>query len=180
MHISVKHTFFFSFIIIIIVLFFYSPSYLIVEPHPVKSDAVILLLCPDYKVREEEAYRLISDGYTNTLIIPAQKKIFNITIKGNLSLLQQSLADKNSLTPKREGNQSHRFYENTHLELIASKAMMDSLDFTSAIFVSSPYHLRRIKIMAGRVFTERHTNYRLLQRAFKRKKKSYGGLTKVI
>ena len=101
MHISVKHTFFFSLIIIIIVLFFYSPSYLILRTPPVKSDAVILLLCPNYKVRKEEAYRLISDGYTNTLIIPAQKKIFNITIKGNLSLLQQSLADKNSLTPKK-------------------------------------------------------------------------------
>lgn len=148
MHISVKHTFFFSFIIIIIVL--------------------------DYKVREEEAYRLISDGYTNTLIIPAQKKIFNITIKGDESLLQQSIGNKNSLTPKREGNQSHRFYENTHLELIAGKSMLDSLGFTSAIFVSSPYHLRRIKKIADRVFTEKAYQLSFASPRFQKKKNLMG------
>jgi hypothetical protein len=149
-----------------------------VETHPVKSDAVILLLCPDYKAREEEAYRLIRDGYTNTLIIPAQKKIFNITIKGDGSLLQQSIGNKNSLTPKREGNQSHRFYENTHLELMAGKSMLDSLGFTSAIFVSSPYHLRRIKKIADRVFTGKSYGLSFASPRFQKKEKTLWGINK--
>ena len=32
------------------------------------------------------------------------------------------------------------------------KAMMDELGFKSANFVSSPYHMRRVKLIADRVF----------------------------
>ena len=45
-----------------------------------------------------------------------------------------------------------RYFENTHVEMLLAKKIMDAYGFKSAIFVSSPFHMRRIKIMANRVF----------------------------
>jgi hypothetical protein len=45
-----------------------------------------------------------------------------------------------------------RFYESTHVEMLLAKKAMDACQFKKAIFVSSPYHMKRIKIMADRVF----------------------------
>ena len=56
--------------------------------------------------------------------------------------------------------------------------MMDSLDFTSAIFVSSPYHLRRIKIMAGRVFTGKTYKLSFASPRFQKKEKILWGINK--
>ena len=38
---------------------------------------------------------------------------------------------------------------------------MDTAGYTSAIFVSAPYHMRRIRIIAARVFSNSNKNYRL-------------------
>ena len=43
-------------------------------------------------------------------------------------------------------------FENTHLEIIYARQMMEAQGFRSAIFVSSPCHMRRIKIIADRAF----------------------------
>ena len=51
------------------------------------------------------------------------------------------------------------FYENTHIEVLEAGKMMKSLGLKSAILVSSPYHMRRIRIIAGQVFS--HEKYRL-------------------
>jgi uncharacterized SAM-binding protein YcdF (DUF218 family) len=44
--------------------------------------------------------------------------------------------------------------ENTHLEIAQARRILDDLGYTSAIFVSSPYHMRRIKIIAKSVFLD--------------------------
>jgi uncharacterized SAM-binding protein YcdF (DUF218 family) len=36
--------------------------------------------------------------------------------------------------------------------MLLTKKVMDAYGFRKAIFVSAPYHMKRIKIMAGRVF----------------------------
>ena len=152
MHITLKHISFIFVILFAFALIFYSPRYLVLRTPPVKSDVVILLLGSVNKQRAEEAYRLVSEGYARTLIVPTQKKIFNISDNGKLSHYIKRLSNQNWLTRKRQNKQNYRFHENTHLEIIAAKTMMDSLNFTSAILVSSPYHLRRVKIIADRVF----------------------------
>ncbi|MCD6532570.1 MAG: YdcF family protein, partial [Deltaproteobacteria bacterium] len=43
-------------------------------------------------------------------------------------------------------------FENTHLEMIMGKKIMDKLGYRSAIIVSSPYHMRRLQLIAGKVF----------------------------
>ena len=153
MRITRKHFAFIFLILFALVLFFYSPRYLILTTPPVKSDVVVLLLGSINKERAEEAHRLINEGYAGTLFVPAQKKNFNISDNANLSGYIKRLSKQNWLNPKREIKLNYQFQENTHLEIIAAKSMMDSANFTSAIFVSSPYHLRRIKIIADKVFT---------------------------
>ena len=54
-------------------------------------------------------------------------------------------------TPFRNGKLP---VQNTHLEILEAKRLMKERGLKSAIFVSSPYHMRRIKIIAGSVFGE--------------------------
>ena len=56
------------------------------------------------------------------------------------------------LTKAEKRKHDYRFYEDTHLEILHAKAMMDKLGFKSANLVSSPYHMRRIKLITGRIF----------------------------
>ena len=44
------------------------------------------------------------------------------------------------------------FYEDTHLEIIDAQKVMSSYGLNSAILVSSPYHMRRIKLIVMKVF----------------------------
>ena len=152
MRIRFKYIAFIFLILSALALFFYSPRYLILKTPPVKSDVVVLLLGSINKERAEEAHRLINEGYAGTLFVPAQKRNFNTSDNANLSGYIKRLSKQNWLNPKREIKLNYQFQENTHLEIIAAKSMMDSANFTSAIFVSSPYHLRRIKIIADKVF----------------------------
>ena len=153
MRIRFKHSAFIFLVLFALVLFFYSPRYLILRNTPVKSEVVVLLLGSINKERAEEAYRLINEGYAGTLFVPAQKRNFDTSDNANLSGYIKRLSKQNWLNPKREIKLNYQFQENTHLEIIAAKSMMDSANFTSAILVSSPYHLRRIKIIADKGFT---------------------------
>ena len=45
-------------------------------------------------------------------------------------------------------------YENTHLELLLAREMMVKLGLKSAVVVSSPYHMRRLQLIAGQVFAD--------------------------
>ena len=51
------------------------------------------------------------------------------------------------------------YYENTHYELLLTKQFMNRLGLKSANIVSSPYHMRRIKIIAEKVF--KNNNYKI-------------------
>jgi len=48
-----------------------------------------------------------------------------------------------------------RSYENTHLEILIADFAMKRFDFRSAIFVSAPYHMRRLRLIAARVLKGR-------------------------
>ena len=47
---------------------------------------------------------------------------------------------------------SPSFYEDTHLEIIDAQKVMSGYGLKSAILVSSPYHMRRIKLIVMKVF----------------------------
>ena len=131
-------------------LVLYSPRFLLYSSEYKKADAIILLLGPDFKARQKEANLLINEGLADYLIIPAYHKTYGIYDKGKGQYLLPGLhsfesTNNNVLHPPD-------FYEDTHLEIIEAKKIMSDYELKSAIFVSSPYHMRRIKLIATKVF----------------------------
>ena len=128
----------------------FSPRFLLYSSKYKKADAIILLLGPDFKARQKEANKLINDGMADYLIIPAYHKAYRIYDKGTMKYLSPNLysfksGQKNVAVPPS-------FYEDTHWEIIEAQKVMSSYGLNSAILVSSPYHMRRIKLIVMKVF----------------------------
>ena len=139
---------------------FYAPKYLAYADSPVKSDAVVLFVGPGYSAREMEAWRLIKEGYARYLLIPARGVAGenSSAIFGSVGFLRDL---EKFYKPDPEGSPGNwetqlpngRLpVQNTHLEVLEAKRMMEERGLKSALFVSSTYHMRRIKIIAESVF----------------------------
>ena len=132
-------------LVFVVALFAYAPAYLTYADKPVKSDVVVLFVGPDYEARLKEARKLVEEGYARYLIVPAYGTVYDFSI----------LTNKTNQT-NRTAPTNKPFYpsyvEDTHIEVLEAKRMMDKAGFKSAIFVSSPFHMRRIKTMVERVF----------------------------
>jgi uncharacterized SAM-binding protein YcdF (DUF218 family) len=133
----------------VLVLLYYGPRYLTYADKPLRSDAVVLFVGPDNKARREDANRLMSEGYARYLFIPAYGRI---TDASSLS----STAGTKKANPKLiiSALKPRPYFENTHVEVLEAKRMMEQYALKSAIFVSSPDHMRRIKIITERIFHE--------------------------
>ncbi len=117
-----------------------APRYLVYADKPVKSDAVILFVGSPSNSREKEAARLLFEGYGRFLIIPAYKEVISHeNFHGSISVWFKSYPG---------------FYERTHVEMLYAERIMHALGLRTAIMVSSPYHMKRISMIAGRVFGE--------------------------
>jgi hypothetical protein len=129
-----------------------APQYLLYSTDHKKADAIILLLGPDFKARQKEANELINEGMADYLIIPAYHKTYGIYDKGKGQYLLPGLY----LSKSPPGNvlSYPGFYEDTHIEIIEAQKIMSDYGFKSAIFVSSPYHMRRIKLIAMKIFKD--------------------------
>jgi uncharacterized SAM-binding protein YcdF (DUF218 family) len=147
---KLKTFYFISCIVVLLSLaIFVAPQYLIVSDTPVKSDAVVLFLGGEKGTREKKANQLIRDGFADYLIIPARGQVQKRSPDGKLIKIDLPLTPKTSnLKP---------FFEDTHQENLIARDMMERLGISSAILVSSPYHMRRIRLIAERVFGERAT-----------------------
>ncbi len=118
----------------------------------VKSDVIVVFIGPTYNERLKEGHQLMKDGYAANLIIPALHRHF-VMVNGKITR-----------TGKYKGGLFHhgifpRYYENTHKEALMAKEMMKEEGYTSALFVSAPYHMRRIGIISEKVFNS--PDYRL-------------------
>lgn len=128
----------------------YSPRFLLYSTGYNRANAVILILGPDFKARQKEAYKLINEGMADYLIIPAYRKVYKVYDKENKKHLSPNLYFLKS--SKGNVEVPPQFYEDTHLEIIEAKKIMSDYGMNSAIFVSSPYHMRRIRIIVGMLF----------------------------
>ncbi|MDA8133270.1 MAG: YdcF family protein [Desulfobacteraceae bacterium] len=116
------------------------------EP-PAPSDAVVLFVGPDYTERKKEAFQLLEEGYAARILIPA----FNII----LTSADPKTPDTEFYLPAPPGwSRYPDYYENTHVELLEAKKMMDAAGHTSALLVSSPFHMRRISLISKTVFPD--------------------------
>lgn len=147
---------------------YFAPRFLAYSDKPVKSDAIILFSGQELQARLMEAMQLIKEGFSDYLFVPASFRLYRADkdrtrltvirfsdIKPGLDLPRPRKGDE--LSPSyfkkiRSEYSFPRFYEDTYVEILLAKKAMDACGFRKAIFVSSPYHMRRIKIMTGRVF----------------------------
>ncbi|MFZ1980976.1 MAG: ElyC/SanA/YdcF family protein [Smithella sp.] len=147
----------FFILVILAGLVLYSPRFLLYSSEYKKADAIILFLGPDFKARQKEAYGLLNEGMADYLIIPAYHKTYEIHDKGKG---QHLLPDLRSTQPDNDNLlYPPDFYEDTHVEIIEAQKIMSGYGLKSAIFVSSPYHMRRIKLIAMKVFDPNKGNF---------------------
>jgi hypothetical protein len=128
----------------------FAPNYLLYSSPYKKADAIVVLLGPDFNARQKEAYDLISKGMADYFIIPAYNKTYRVLDKGAITYLPDNLPELKTM--EKNVDAPPYFYEDTHWEIIEAKKVMSHYGLRSAIFVSSPYHMRRIKIIVIRVF----------------------------
>lgn len=131
----------------------YAPHFLLYSSDYRKADAVVLFLGPDFSARQKEAYKIINEGMADYLIIPAYHKVYRVSDRGTTKSLSPNLYSRNSIIKRTLLNHSQYFYEDTHIETITAERTMADFRLKSAIFVSSPYHMRRIKLIVAKVFT---------------------------
>ena len=143
---------------ITVALMILAPRFLLYSSAYEKADAIVLFLGPDFSLRQKQAYKLISENNADYLIIPAYKKTLKIN-KGNIKSLSRDFSlgnvnKKNSSTFNRP-----RYYEDTHLEVLEARTVMADKGLKSAIFVSSPYHMRRISYIVRKVFSDEKASF---------------------
>ena len=125
---------------------YYAPRFLVYADRLVKSDALVLFLGPEFSARKKEADQLLDKGYARYLILPSLNMVYT---RGGIPV---NVPD----SPEKAGagrlSEYPRYYEKTHIELLYAKRVMTAMGLTSAIMVSSPYHMKRISMIAERVF----------------------------
>jgi len=126
-----------------------APSFLIVSDQPANSDAVVLFLGGEKGTREKEAHQLLRETYADCLIIPARGQVQKINPDGKLIKIDLPLKP-NTLNLKPAATAA--WLEDTHEEALIARGIMEGLGINSAILVSAPYHMRRIKMIAESVF----------------------------
>jgi len=137
----------------------FAPRFLAYADLPRRSDAVVLFDGPGSEERLNGARRLIRDGYANYLIIPSRDEVVRVTDDGNLERISGQNVRQDNVHPIRKAAYHRHYFQDTHVEALEAKRILDEGGFKSAILVSSTYQMRRIKMIAGSVF--RKGNYSL-------------------
>jgi uncharacterized SAM-binding protein YcdF (DUF218 family) len=133
----------------------FAPGFLFMENIPRRADAVVLFIGPGNVPRLDEAKQLIKDGYARYLIIPSYGEVLLLNSQGEFEQISVAGPKDNLILRVRIAAIYKKHYENTHIEALEAKRIMDDLGLSSALLVSSAYHMRRISMIAGRVFHAR-------------------------
>ncbi len=128
-----------------------APHYLTYSDSPRKAEAVIVLVGPGFEARMKGARFLIQKGMADVILIPAHSKMIWKNQAHHLSSMQGQTPWA-AKTHSRQSFWARSFYQDTYLEILKAKGLMDEYGIKSAIAVSSPYHMRRVKIMCENIF----------------------------
>jgi uncharacterized SAM-binding protein YcdF (DUF218 family) len=125
------------------------PAYLRYTTPPLEAGAVVLFLGAKTEARGQQAVDLVNAGLGRHLIVPINQAFIPVT--------PPLTAFTPASTYHRPAQEAQKrrfpfFVEGTHVEMLAAKDLMDAAGLRSANLVSSPYHMRRLKIIAERVF----------------------------
>jgi hypothetical protein len=147
-------------------------AFLTIQDTPVQADAVVLFIGPDIAERFREAHQLIMDGVAGALLIPALGSMWT-SQDGKWNKVVPSFSPEQG-SHRFAAGQYPGFYENTHIEVLTALRMMADAGVSNAVFVSSPTHMRRIRIITKHVLPDtagyqivfRATRYISLNNAF--------------
>lgn len=139
-------------LIVALIVLLYVPCFLNYSNVPRKADAIVLFVGPGNEGRLKEAQQLIHDGYASYLIISAYGEVFMETNNGAFERISNQSAPQEKILLTRKAGYYRNYIEDTHVEALEAKRMLDARGLRSAVLVSSPYHMRRIRIIAGSVF----------------------------
>ena len=131
-------------IFVLISIIYLSPKYLTVASATIHSDAIVLMAGPIFELRKKEALKIFEQGFARYLLLPSTGEVWEHQEQS------KSFRKSHFSFPATINQKYRRYYEGTHIEILRTKKMMQELGLTSAIFVSSPYHMRRIQIIANR------------------------------
>lgn len=133
----------------------YAPGYLAYADKPEKSDIIVIFVGPGVNERLKECYKLIEEGYAENLIVRGNYGRIN-RLKNTCSDLSTNLQTNINMNNYSMASMRYPNYlEGTEKEILAAKKTIEEKGYRSAIFVSSPLHMRRIKIIAENVFDRR-------------------------
>ncbi len=124
------------------------PDYLLYATPLKKADAAVLFLGPGEAARRQQVDELVAKGWVKFVIIPWKGEILETRVSKALVTPEKTARLARAL--RMDFNKS--FVERTHVEVMQARSLMDHIGARRAVFVSSPYHMRRIKLMADRVF----------------------------
>ena len=138
--------------LLVLLFVIFSPGFLFCEDTPRKADAVVLFVGPGNESRLDEARQLIREGYARYLIIPNHEEVFGLNKQGELEQLSGIIPHRKQVRSVILAARYKKYFENTHVEALEARRMMDERGIKSAMLVSSGYHMRRIRMISGRVF----------------------------
>jgi hypothetical protein len=137
---------------IIIAAIITAPGYLLYEKDkPATARCIVLLVGPENDLREEKALELMHERRTRYLLIPAKQTLKTLLNNGAVIPVKSPSINYPSVY-ELKNLKKYSFYEQTHLEIMLAKRAIDSLGFRSVTFVSSPYHMRRVSMIAESIF----------------------------
>jgi hypothetical protein len=135
---------------------YHAPRFLVYSTGCEKADAVVVLLGPDFRARHRHAKNLVYKGMADYLVIPAYGRTYKMEL-GEIKIVGRQ--PRKNLSRKSGNIQVPEYWEDTHLELLQAREIMADYGHKSAIFVSSPYHMRRIQMIVHKVFNSPHGLY---------------------
>lgn len=143
----------------------FAPRFLLYSSSVEKMDAIVLLLGEDFSARKKQVNALTSERLADYLIIPAYNKTYRFADGG----VAEEFISSSDFSKKIEKDRLRSIiYENTHLEIIEAKMIMPDYKFKSVVFVSSPYHMRRIRIIVSKVFKQAEDGFYFLPTRFEK------------
>jgi uncharacterized SAM-binding protein YcdF (DUF218 family) len=127
-----------------------APAFLLLAEPPIRADAAAVMLGPGFADRIRHGQRLLAEGMVDYLMIPGRCVLF---AKGGDGRLEVQVAMLRLGDPMCIDLDRSSYRLRTHSELELTRRLSERFGFNSFNLVSSPYHMRRIRIIAGSVFS---------------------------
>jgi uncharacterized SAM-binding protein YcdF (DUF218 family) len=126
---------------------------------PISAD-LIVVLGGDAGERNEKAVELYKAGFANKILITGMDGLSDKPANHEQQLRVNYLLDQGV---KVEALIFDEQAQNTHEEASAIAALLKAKHWNSALIISDPPHLRRLKGALQPVFNKAHLHYRLIQ-----------------